>query len=122
MAGGEWKVVREEGITHQKWVQGEGYVEVVEVRSFKSERSMGKFVGEIRPHHARQIVADRRRVRELSEALRLAGIRLQIAADRMRACHEDTGQHELLSEIDSFAQEAREALGAAAAPAGREGA
>lgn len=49
-------------------------------------------------------------IRRLREALRLAGIRLGICADRMRGCHEETGQHELLDEVEMFEAEARQAL------------
>jgi hypothetical protein len=46
----------------------------------------------------------------LRDALRLAAVRLEILTDRMRACHEETGKHELLDEAESFCAEARAAL------------
>ena len=45
----------------------------------------------------------------LRGALELAAVRLEILTGRMRACHQETGQHELLDEADSFCREAREA-------------
>lgn len=49
----------------------------------------------------------------LREAQRLAAIRLGILTGRMRACHAETGRHELLDEAEMFEQEARAALAAA---------
>lgn len=46
----------------------------------------------------------------LEKALRLAATRLEILTGRMRACREETGQHELLSEAEAFCAEALEAL------------
>jgi hypothetical protein len=44
-------------------------------------------------------------------ALELAAVRLQILTDRERACHEETGNHELVEvEAQAFADEARAAL------------
>jgi hypothetical protein len=48
--------------------------------------------------------------RRLRRALETAAIRFDICAGRMRACHEETGNHELLAEVEMFAEEAREAL------------
>lgn len=54
--------------------------------------------------------SDEGEIERLREALRLAGIRLGICADRMRGCHEETGQHALLAEVEMFESEARAAL------------
>ena len=43
-------------------------------------------------------------------ALWLAGIRLEILTGRIRACHEETGAHELLDEAEMFCYEAKQAL------------
>lgn len=51
-----------------------------------------------------------RQLLEPEAALDLAAIRLGICAGRMRACREDTGQHELIDEIEAFEREARQAL------------
>lgn len=48
--------------------------------------------------------------RELREAMRTATVRLNILVGRMRACHLETGKHELLSEAEAFHAEAVEAL------------
>lgn len=47
----------------------------------------------------------------LREALRLAAVRLEICENRMRGCHEETGKHELLDEVEMFVDEAWGALG-----------
>lgn len=46
----------------------------------------------------------------LLDGLRLAAVRLGILAARMRACHSETGRHELLHEADDFEAEARELI------------
>ena len=43
------------------------------------------------------------------KALALAATRMEILAGRMRACHEETGKHELLPEAEAFVREAKEA-------------
>jgi hypothetical protein len=89
---------------------------LAEIREYPEDGKSGsRFVAEMTPEDAAQVVADRERVARLEKDLELAAVRLQIAADRMRACHEKTGQHELLFEIDSFAEEARAALAGRAA-------
>src|SRR3990170_4684699 len=50
------------------------------------------------------------RIKALEHGLRLAAIRLEILTGRARACHEVTGQHELIGEAEIFCQEARQAL------------
>ena len=74
----------------------------------------------ITPFWAETTLALVARVRVLERALELAAIRLGIAAGRMRACHEETGQHELLDEIEMFEAEARAALRATTPDAGEE--
>ena len=50
-------------------------------------------------------------IRRLRRALELAAVRLEILTGRMRACHEETGNHGLLQlEAVPFGEEAREAL------------
>ncbi len=44
--------------------------------------------------------------KELVEALRLAGIRLGICADRMRACNESPQKHDLVGEVADWTREA----------------
>ena len=51
-----------------------------------------------------------REVRELRRALQDAAIRLEILTGRMRACHEETGKHELLEEAEDFAKQAKDSL------------
>lgn len=46
----------------------------------------------------------------LRNALRLAATRLDICLGRMRACHEKTGNHQLVDEVEMFVQQAQEAL------------
>ena len=46
----------------------------------------------------------------LRGALELAAVRLEILTGRMRACHQETGKHELMDEAESFCREARAAL------------
>lgn len=46
----------------------------------------------------------------LREALNLAAIRLGILVDRMRGCHAETGNHELITEAEEFHREAQAAL------------
>lgn len=48
---------------------------------------------------------------DLRLALWYAAVRLEILTGRARACHEETGRHELLDEAESFCEEARAALG-----------
>ena len=43
-------------------------------------------------------------------ALEWAAVRLEILTGRMRACHQETGKHELLDEAEAFCGEARSAL------------
>lgn len=50
------------------------------------------------------------RVAVLTRAMELAAVRLEILTSRMRACHEETGKHELLEEAEAFCREARAAL------------
>lgn len=64
-----------------------------------SSKHMGLILGN---EHAKR--------KRLREALQLAAFRLEIAAGRMRACHEETGKHELLDEIELFVTEARESV------------
>ena len=46
----------------------------------------------------------------LREALEVAAVRFGICAGRMRACHSETGNHELLDEVEMFASETRAIL------------
>lgn len=50
-------------------------------------------------------------VRRLRDALIRASVHLEILTGRMRACHEETGNHELLDEAEAFCAETRKALG-----------
>ncbi len=43
------------------------------------------------------------------KGLTLAATRMEILTDRMRAFHEETGNHALLPEAEAFVQEAKEA-------------
>lgn len=45
--------------------------------------------------------------KDLCEALRIVTIRLEICLGRMRRCHEETGKHELLDEVEMFVDEAK---------------
>lgn len=56
-----------------------------------------------------QIVALLSENKRLRETLQMAGIRLGILVGRMQACHEDTGNHELMDEAVMFWTEARDA-------------
>jgi hypothetical protein len=44
------------------------------------------------------------------QALIQAATRLEICLGRMRGCHEETGMHELLDEVEMFVAEAKAAL------------
>ena len=46
----------------------------------------------------------------LREALEVAAVRFGICAGRMRACHSETGNHELLDEVEAFDVDARALL------------
>ena len=46
----------------------------------------------------------------LRAALEVAAVRFGICAGRMRACHSETGNHELLDEVEMFASETRAIL------------
>ena len=48
------------------------------------------------------------------EAMKLMSVRLEILTGRMRACHEETGRHELMAEAEAFVSEAKESLADAA--------
>jgi hypothetical protein len=50
-------------------------------------------------------------------ALEMAAVRLEILTGRMRACREETGQHDLIDEAEAFCLEARADLKKLAAPA-----
>lgn len=56
------------------------------------------------------LAAEREARERMEKALGLAAVRLEILTGRMRACHEETGQHELLDEAEAFCREARTAL------------
>jgi len=45
-----------------------------------------------------------------SRDFKLAIIRMEILVGRLRACHEDTGNHELIGESEAFASEGKEAI------------
>ncbi len=47
---------------------------------------------------------------KLLKALWYAHVRLEILTGRMRACHEETGKHELLDEAQMFVDEAKSDL------------
>lgn len=62
------------------------------------------------------LIRERDEARAARDALRAAlywaSVRLGICLGRMRACHEETGKHELLDEVEMFVAEARAALAA----------
>lgn len=60
--------------------------------------------------HAKVYLAVDARLRHLERELEHAAVRLEILTGRMRACHEETGNHGLLDEAEMFCKEARAAL------------
>lgn len=65
----------------------------------------------IAPEAASHLVDLEARKAKLEYALELAATRLEILTGRMRACHAETGRHQLLDEAELFSAEAKAALG-----------
>jgi hypothetical protein len=88
-------------------------------RLFQLAVQVNRLQGALDDARARADRAERGGAR-LREALRLAAIRLEILTGRMRACHEETGNHELIEEAEMFVEEAKAASSSVAALDGTE--